>query len=216
MVDETPGEGATARSTAAWDAAFRALSPRAAWLYRLLAEHPGPRLRPEAAVAVLGAGSEAAEAAVDELERRRLLEMRLDGHLHFPEPQRAHARRCAPPGDGAGEVAASRCRVVRWYRRQAERALALAGEPVPAARPAGSAVPAPDIPLADGAAARRWLGQARPSLVACVELARQQGAEADAEALAEALRDLGIATSTGWPAPRPEPGPATEPATERH
>jgi tetratricopeptide (TPR) repeat protein len=174
---------------AVWDAAYRGLSARAARLYLLLAEHPTAHFPPEAPAAALGEGQDAADEALDELETASLLEVRLDGHLHLHELLRAHARRRAREDGDPEQAAAAALRVIRWYRRQAERAdLLAAGRRMRFAGPAQPALPyAPDVPLADEAEARRWLDQERLGLVGCVRLAYEHGADADAWALCEPL-----------------------------
>jgi tetratricopeptide (TPR) repeat protein len=178
---------------AVWDVAYRGLTPRAARLYLLLAGHPAAHFPPQAAAAALGEGQDAAEEAVDKLETAGLLEVRLDGHLHLREPLRAHARRRAredgeanPDGGAdAGEARAATLRVIRWYRRQAERAdLLAAGPRLRFAAPLPAPPYAPDVPLADGAEARRWLEAERRALFGCVRLAREHGPDADADAWA--------------------------------
>lgn len=173
---------------AVWDAAYRELGAHASRLYRLLAGHPGSHLTPEGAAAVLGEGAEAAEDAVDELESTGLLQLRLDGRLHFHDLLRAHARRRARQDGDAAEAAAALRRTVRWYRRQAARADALvSGERMRLATPVAPLPYAPDAPLADAAAARRWLEAERQALFGCVRLAGEHGAEDDAWSLCEPL-----------------------------
>ncbi|MGP3970173.1 hypothetical protein [Streptomyces sp. 6N223] len=183
---------------AAWDAAYRGLTPPAARLYRGLAEHPTAHFPPGAAAAALGEGKDAADDALDELETAGLLEVRLDGHLHLPGPLRAHARRRAREHGDPASAGAAALRIVRWYRRQAERADRLAppaarsdGPPLRFAEPVPALPYAPDVPLADAAAARRWLDQERPALCGCVRLAYEHGADADAWGLCEPLRPHG-------------------------
>lgn len=173
---------------AEWDAAYRGLSAPAALLYRLLACHPTAHFPPQAAIAVLNQGQDAADDALDELETASLLQVRLDGHFHLHDLLRAHARRCARrDGDPATARAAAR-RVVRWYRRQAERAdLLAAGPRMRLATPLPALPYAPDVPLADETAARRWLERARPALTGCVRLAYEHGEDTDAWALCEPL-----------------------------
>lgn len=192
-----------------WDAAYRALGPNAALLYRLLPEHPGPSFTPESAAALLGLGSDRAEEALEELETAGLLDARdvlgtEDGRMRLPELLRAHARRRARQDGDETEPAEARRRVVTWFLRQAQRADTFAAggrlvlaEPV---RPIPGAPDAPDTALADPAhagdrqeakaravRAARWLHTERHALFASVRIAYSTGLDTQAWALCEPL-----------------------------
>lgn len=174
---------------AVWDAAYRGLSARAARLYRLLAEHPAAHFPPESAAAALGEGQDAADDALDELERASLLEVRLDGHLYLHGLLRAHARRRARAAGDAAEARQAARRVVRWYRRQAERADELVAGPRMRLATAVEELPyAPDVAFDGGAdGARRWLEHERVALYGCVRLAFAHGEDTEAWSLCEPL-----------------------------
>jgi tetratricopeptide (TPR) repeat protein len=169
---------------ALWDAAYRGVSDRAARLYRLLADHPGPYVTPDAVVALLGEGVVAAEDALDELNAVSLLEARLDGHLYLHDLLREHARRWARRDGDAAEADTGRRRIVKWLRRQAERADLLTDKrrmrlialvpPLP---------DAPDVSFDDESAARRWLHRERSALFGAVSLAYAHGYDTDAWSL---------------------------------
>ncbi|MFE7594936.1 NB-ARC domain-containing protein [Kitasatospora sp. NPDC057512] len=173
---------------AVWDAAYAALPPGAARLYRLLPHHPGPVVTVGAAAALLGGGAEAAADALDELDDAGLLLPRPDGRgLH--DLIRGHAARRA---DAAGDDApAARRRLVRWYRRQAARAdLTAAGPRLVVARPPveePGLAEAPDVPFASRLDALHWLEREHLALYGCVRIAYEDGLDADAVALCEPL-----------------------------
>ncbi|MGP3986284.1 hypothetical protein [Streptomyces sp. 3N207] len=184
---------------AVWDAAYRELSAPAARLYRLLAAHPGPSFTAASATALLGsADPDTAYDALGELEHASLIAVwarageadSAAAHGSAPEPEsdgaterlrmhdllRAHAQRRARRDSDPGEAAAARRRVVRWYRRQAERADELiAGGRMRFATPVPPLPYAPDVPFADKADAARWMRAEEPALYACVHLAHDSG-----------------------------------------
>ncbi|WP_103503743.1 MULTISPECIES: AAA family ATPase [unclassified Streptomyces] len=174
-----------------WDAEYRRLPEEAAELYRLLPAHPGgPYLCAEAAVALLGRGEHAAQDALAALLRAGLLEQGpADGRFRLAELPRRHAERCARlAGDPEALVRAER-RVVRWYRRQAERSDRLRGARMRIAEqaPGNGGDGAPDVAFADVAEARHWAQRERHALYSAVTTALRAGADADGWALAEAL-----------------------------
>ncbi|MEV7777004.1 NB-ARC domain-containing protein [Kitasatospora sp. NPDC088351] len=175
---------------AVWDAAYAGLDPDAARLYRLLPHHPGPVVTGHVAAALLGVGLERAEDALAELETAGLLQRRPDG-LGMHALLRGHALRRAGRRSEDGEAAAGRHRLVRWYRRQAGRADLLAAGPrltVSGPVPDGPAQgEAPDVEFTDKYRAMHWLESERLALYGCVRIAYEDGLDADAVALCEAL-----------------------------
>lgn len=192
-----------------WDAAYLSLTPDAALLYRLLADHPGPSFTAESAAAILGLGRDAADEALEELEIAGLLDTRdvsatADGRMRLPELMRAHARRRARhDGDDGhdGESAEARRRIVNWFLEQAQRAdLFAAGPRLTLAAPVPRVPGTGDVPLADPADAERpdearararlaarWLNTERHALYASVRLAHSLGLDAQTWALCEPL-----------------------------
>ncbi|NLU67534.1 hypothetical protein HCC30_09670 [Streptomyces sp. HNM0574] len=178
---------------AVWNTAYRELSADAALLYRLLPVVPGPHVSPAAAAALLGAGEDRAADALDELEDAGLLEdAASDGAdlLRMPDLLRSHARRCrrALPDGGEAETGEATRRLVRWYRRQAERAdRAQQQKRMRFAEPVPPLPYAPDLEFAGGGEAGRWLEAERHALHGCVRLAYEAGEDEDAWALCEPL-----------------------------
>ncbi|WP_405560464.1 NB-ARC domain-containing protein [Streptomyces sp. NBC_01180] len=174
---------------AVWDAAYGDLGPDAARLYRLLAVHPGPYLVPEGVTALFGEGPDAAEDALEELERASLLLPGRGGRLSMHDLLRAHAVRCARRDGGETEAAEARGRVIRWYLRQAQRADALAAGPRMTFAGAMPAVEgAPDVEFgSDKQHALRWLEGEHLALYGCVRAAYAYGMDTEAWALCEPL-----------------------------
>ncbi|MFD4628469.1 NB-ARC domain-containing protein [Streptomyces sp. NPDC058284] len=185
---------------AVWDAAYQDLTPGAATLYRLLVEHPGPWIDPQAVTALLGRGEDEAEDALDELVRASLLARGHDGRLRLHDLLRAHAVRRADRArrdDGGRAADEARRRVIRWYLRQAQRAdLLRAGTRMTFAAPVPALPDTPDtdfgITPTDGekrrkAKALHWLEAERLALHDCVRVAHARGLDDEAWALCEPL-----------------------------
>ncbi|WP_328316907.1 NB-ARC domain-containing protein [Streptomyces sp. NBC_00388] len=174
---------------AVWDAAYGDLGPAAARLYRLLAVHPGPYPAPEAVTALFGEGADAAEDALEELERASLLLPGRGGRPGMHDLLRAHAVRCVRRDGGEAEAAGARGRLIRWYLRQAQRADALAAGPRMRFAGEVSAVEgAPDVEFGPGKQrALRWMESERLALFGCVRAAYACGMDAEAWALCEPL-----------------------------
>jgi tetratricopeptide (TPR) repeat protein len=187
-----------------WDTAYGGLSRSAALLYRLLPHHPGAAFTLDSATALLGLGPEAGQAALEELDRAGLLDLRVvagteDGRMRLPGPLHAHALRRSRRDADEGEAADAQTRVVRWFVRQAQRADRFAaGKRLTVADFIGPLPGAPDVPLedpeeaVDGAVraeraerASRWLYDERHALFACVRLAHSRQLDAEVVALSE-------------------------------
>ncbi|RBM12661.1 tetratricopeptide repeat protein [Streptomyces sp. PT12] len=176
-----------------WDAAYRELGVNGALLYRLLADVPGGTFTADVATALLGRGPEAADEALEDLERSGLLDGR-QRRMRLPELLRAHARRRARQDGDERERDEALRRIVRWYLRQAQRAdLLAAGTRLTVADRVPELPGSPDVPF-DGPQemtakqrAYAWLADERHALYACVRLAHALGWDAEAWALCEPL-----------------------------
>ncbi|MEU5306508.1 tetratricopeptide repeat protein [Streptomyces noursei] len=183
-----------------WNATYHDLGAPARTLYRLLAAEPGPVIGPQAAVALLGAGAEVAEEALEELEDAGLLDLVPDlDDDHDPDDDpavrlrmhalvRAHALRRAASDAAGGETAGGRQRNIRWHLRQAQRADELgAGKRMTLAARVSALPGTPDVDFRGKSAALRWLHTERRVLHACVRVAYEAGLDAESWALCEPL-----------------------------
>jgi tetratricopeptide (TPR) repeat protein len=172
-----------------WDAAYEALGPGAARLYRLLAYAPGTTFTVHSAAAILGCGVDAAVEALEELDAAALVVNVGDDfagqRMVLPAPLRAHARRRVQRHGDQEEVAGAQRRIVSWYLRQAQLA---------DARTAGSRlVVAPRVPALPGIEdapvddAFEWVDAERHALYGCVAIAAARRFDAEAWALCEPL-----------------------------
>ncbi|MFI1831621.1 NB-ARC domain-containing protein, partial [Streptomyces sp. NPDC020412] len=188
LVAELHGKGIP-MVEAVWDAAYAGLAPESARLYRLLPQHPGPRVRELTAAVLLGCDPVLAGKALEELESAGLLEFLTDGwRMH--SLLRGHAERRARQEDPEGsERARARRSSIAWYRRQAARAdLLMAGPRMTFAPTLEQVNPLPpDVEFAGKPEAIGWLEAHRLALYECVRLAFDDGLYEDAWALCEPL-----------------------------
>jgi tetratricopeptide (TPR) repeat protein len=174
---------------AIWDAAYEALGPDAARLYRLLADAPGPTFTGYSAAAVLGCGRDTADLALEELDAAALVVNVRDDfgneRMLLPAPLRAHAGRRARRHDDQEEHSAALQRIVSWYLRQAQRADTLAAGTRLTLAPAVPELPdAPDVQFGN---AFEWLEAERHALYGCVAIAYARGLDTEAWSLCEPL-----------------------------
>jgi tetratricopeptide (TPR) repeat protein len=186
------------------DVAYGELSVRAALLYRLLADYPGPTFTRASATALLGAGADAGDAALEELDRAGLVNVReasqdVHARLRLSQTQRAHGRGRARQDAADDELARAHERFLRWFVRQQQRTdRFLAGERLIVAELVGPVQDAPDVPLADPEDAAtdeeritrlrqvaRWQYAEQHTLFAAVPLAYGRGLDALGVALCE-------------------------------
>ncbi|WP_239010012.1 AAA family ATPase [Streptomyces sp. 769] len=177
-----------------WNATYHDLGGPARTLYRLLAAEPGPAISPQAAVALLGTGEDAAEEALEELEDAGLLDLVPDldddraVRLRMHALVRDHARRRAATDGADGETASGRQRNIFWHLRQAQRADELAaGERMTFAARMLALPGTPDVDFPGKTAALHWLHSERRVLHSCVRVAYDAGLYAESWALCEPL-----------------------------
>ncbi|MEU9608270.1 NB-ARC domain-containing protein [Streptomyces sp. NPDC048057] len=188
LVAELHGKGIP-MVEAVWDAAYEALAPEAARLYRLLPQLPDPRVRELTAAVLLGCEPVTAGDALEELESAGLLEPLADGwRMHGL--LRGHAERRGRQEDPDGsERARARRASIAWYRRQAARAdLLAAGSRMTFAQiPERVNALVPDVEFAGKPEALGWLETHRLALCGYVRLSFDDGLYEDAWALCEPL-----------------------------
>ena len=181
----TTGETATnLRAVLSWS--FSALTPAAAEMFRLLAEHPGPDISPAAAASLAGVPPGQARAALAELAASHLLSEPRTGRLAYHDLLRLYA--AEQLGEAEGHAAGRRL-LDHYVRTACAAASALnpsrhppdLGPPVAGAQP--ESVAGEDQALA-------WLRTERQVLLRVLSYAAGTGSDARAWQLAWALTDF--------------------------
>ncbi|HET6705771.1 AfsR/SARP family transcriptional regulator [Amycolatopsis sp.] len=174
---DLPGENL--RTVFSWS--YRALSPAAARLFRLLAVHPGQTVS-AAGVAAL-AGAESGEA-LSELTRANLLDRSAPGRYRCHDLLRDYAAELAGE-DPEAQVA--RHRVLDWYLHTtaaAERRLRPHRPPFELVTPIAAVTP---VAFPDHRSAMRWCDAEQANLVAAIDSAAAGGLHEHAWQLALAV-----------------------------
>ncbi|MFE7315922.1 BTAD domain-containing putative transcriptional regulator [Streptomyces sp. NPDC057555] len=165
---------------------YRALSPQAARVFRLLALHPGPDLALPAVASLAGAPRETAEALLEELTDAGLLQRIGDRHL-LHDLLRAYAGTQLTADEAASRRHAAVHRMLDHYlhtARAADRLLDEHRDPIPLAPPCpGSQVKV----LTTHEQASNWLAAEHTVLVAAVAQAAATGFQGHAWRLAWTL-----------------------------
>jgi DNA-binding SARP family transcriptional activator/tetratricopeptide (TPR) repeat protein len=169
-LDAFDGGDPATQVRAVFSTSYRALSPTAATLFRLLGLHGGPDISAAAAASLLGGPS---AAALTELTQAHLLTQHRPGRYTSHDLLRAYAAETAEEIDGETRHAA----LTRLFEHYARGAIAATDLLYPHDRyrrlslpPAPDYAPAPAF--TDPAEAMAWLDGERPNLVAaCVHAA---------------------------------------------
>ncbi|WP_432829979.1 BTAD domain-containing putative transcriptional regulator [Dactylosporangium sp. CA-092794] len=113
--DETEDDEreASLRSVFAWP--YRALTPVAARLFRLLGLHPGTSIAPPAAAALLGVGVEQAELLLNALAKTNLVSHDVARHYRLHDLLRAFAADRAAAEDPPARTREALRRLLDWY-----------------------------------------------------------------------------------------------------
>jgi DNA-binding SARP family transcriptional activator/tetratricopeptide (TPR) repeat protein len=165
----------------------RALSPRAARLFRLLGIHPGPDVSREAAAALHGDTPAAVRPLLAELTRAHLIGERAPGRFTLHDLLRAYATEQAHAHEPEAERRLALHRLLDHYLHTAHRAAMLfetARSPIAVPAPVPHAEP---LPLADGPQALAWLTSEHPVVLAAIRRAADAGFGAHAWQLAWTL-----------------------------
>jgi tetratricopeptide (TPR) repeat protein len=186
-LDALTGDDPASDVRAVFSWSYRALSPAAAELFRLLGLHPGPEVSVGAAASLAGLAPAAARSLLDELTRATLLAENTPGRFTFHDLLRAYAGEQARAQEPAGAREAALRRMVDHYLHTALAADRL----LDAHRvPVRSATPEPgvtvDVPP-DSAAALQWFTTEQPVLVAVVDRAATAGLDLQVWLLSWAL-----------------------------
>jgi tetratricopeptide (TPR) repeat protein len=157
------GDPATdVRAVFSWS--YRALSPDAATLFRLLGLHPGPDFSAAAAASLAGVR----KLPLDELARMHLVEEHVPGRYRLHDLLRAYAAELATTDPGRDAATA---RMVDHYLHTAfaaDRLLNPLREPIELDGPAQGVVPEP---IADREHAMAWFTAEHPVLIALTAVA---------------------------------------------
>jgi DNA-binding SARP family transcriptional activator/tetratricopeptide (TPR) repeat protein len=191
------GDPAT-RLQAVFSWSYRALTPAAARLYRLLGLHPGPDLAAPVAASLVGLPPALTRPLLAELTRASMLAEQPPGRYAFHDLLRAYAAELAGTLDSEADRHAAIGRLLDHYvhaAHVADRLLSPERDPIPLAAPATGVMP--EQP-ADSAAATAWLTAERRVLLAAAELAAEAGFDTQAWQLAR-LSDTFLDRRGHWP-----------------
>jgi DNA-binding SARP family transcriptional activator/tetratricopeptide (TPR) repeat protein len=164
---------------------YRALTPDAARLFRLLGLHPGPDIAIPAAAGLAATPPGTVRVLMTELVRSSLLAEHVRGRYTFHDLLRAYAEGLEPDADRRREA---RARLIDHYVRTAHAAAVLLNpDRDPILVPLDDAADAAPEALADRQAARNWLTAERPVLIALALSAAAGGFDKQPWQLAWAL-----------------------------
>jgi tetratricopeptide (TPR) repeat protein len=192
-------EGAEAvRAVFAWS--YRALSPEAARLFRLLGLHPGPEFGLGAVAALVGVSVRRARQLLDVLVGAHLLEQTAPDRFEFHDLLRAYAGDQAQREEPEGERSAALRRVLDWYLHTADSAqgwISPDEDHLPSQPPAEGVTPAS---FADYDQAVDWAEREHANFLPAVRAAAKAGLDAHAWQLAALLWNAKAPSSltTDW------------------
>jgi DNA-binding SARP family transcriptional activator/tetratricopeptide (TPR) repeat protein len=178
---------ADVRAVFSWS--YRALTPAAARLFRLLGLHPGPDISAAAAASLGGVAARPARAALATLADLHLVSEHVPGRFALHDLLRGYAAELARTIDPEpGQHAAARRMLDHYLHTAHGAALLLIPHPLhgPVALPPRHPGAGPEQ-LADAAAAHTWFDAERLVLLAVIEQAAATGWHAHAWQLAQAL-----------------------------
>lgn len=175
---------------AVFDLSYRALSPPAARLYRLLGLHPGTELGAGVAAAAVDTSLQIAEQLLDELHQSSLIEETSEGRHRFHDLIRLHAVECARSAETPDDLATATRRIVDWYLHTATAAGRIVTPHRSGLQRDIEFPPAEPVTFADHAQAMAWLWLERTNLPAAAEFAEKAGWDEVAWQLADAMWGL--------------------------
>jgi DNA-binding SARP family transcriptional activator/tetratricopeptide (TPR) repeat protein len=188
-LDSLDGGDAVTEVRAVFSWSYRALSPPAAALFRLVGLHPGPDLSVAAAASLAGLPAPPTRRLLRELTHASLVGEHRPGRYACHDLLRAYAAELGAQTDPAADRRAATIRVIDHYLHSAEAVgeLLYPQRPppcVPVAAPAGGV--APETFDAE-AAGTEWLSVEYPVLLAVLRLAAGGGYDTRAWQLASVL-----------------------------
>ncbi|MFF0329683.1 BTAD domain-containing putative transcriptional regulator [Nonomuraea angiospora] len=174
-LDGFAGFDATAAPQAVFSWSYRALTPAAARLFRLLGTAPGPGLSASAAAGLAGLSLSDALPPLQELTAAHLLTEHVPGRFTFHDLIRAYAAETAAEEEADHDVTAALHRLLDHYLRTAHRCSELI-------KPGQNAIPFPEPrdgvtpdPVDDTVQALAWFGAEEEAVLAAVEHAARLG-----------------------------------------
>jgi DNA-binding SARP family transcriptional activator/tetratricopeptide (TPR) repeat protein len=159
----------------AFACSYRAITPAAARLFRLLGLHPGPDVTLPAAASLAGAGRERVRPWLAELRRAHLVTEHVPGRYALHDLLRAYAADLAERDDAGPQRRAARRRLLDHYVHTAQAAGTLLH---PHRDPIAPAALSPGVapePLADRPQALAWCIAEHRVLLALIRLADAHG-----------------------------------------
>ena len=186
-LDALDGGDPATRVRAVFSWSYKALSPAAARLFRLLGLHPGPDISAAAAASLAGEAPGRARLLLAELAGAHLLAEPVPGRYSFHDLLRAYAGELARAQGEEDEREQATQRMLDHYLHTALKAQRLLGPP------ADHIVPSPARPRvlpeepADREAAMAWFTADHPVLFAALHQAAQDGFDTYVWQLAAAL-----------------------------
>lgn len=174
-LDALSAGDATTDVRAVFSWSYRAVSPGAARLFRLLGLHQAPDIGAEAAAALVGPAGAEARALLPELARAHLVDEHPPGRFGFHDLLRAYAAELARHTDPEEERRAAVDRLLDYYRHRAAAAAHLLEAAPDAAEPG------------DRETALSWFAGEHAALLAAVDLAAASGRDSYAVELAQSL-----------------------------
>jgi tetratricopeptide (TPR) repeat protein len=178
-------QAADVRAVLSWS--YRALSPAAARLVRLLGLHPGPDIATAAAASLADLPAARVRPLLSELTGANLITEHIPGRYHFHDLLRAYATELVHRPDSDAERRAATARMFSHYLHTAHAAAQLLD---PHRLPITLDPLCPGVlpeELADREQAVRWFTTEHPTLVSAIGQAAGTGFDAQAWRLAGAL-----------------------------
>ncbi len=185
---DTADAATSPRSVFSWS--YRLLSPSAARLFRLLAEHPGPDIPALAAASLAGVRPGQALRLLEELCEANLLAAPQPGRFGLHDLLRAYASERGSEEERAADRDAAMRRVLTWYLHTAAAAARTIDPGRRHVDLDGSALPGVPVTFAGQDDALRWLESERPNLLAAVACASRRHVHQIAWKLPVTLWDL--------------------------
>jgi tetratricopeptide (TPR) repeat protein len=184
LLDAGSDAGTAVRSVFSWS--YRHLDPAAARAFRFVGLHPGSDLEPYAAGALTGSTPQQARRLLADLARTHLIRETGADRFSMYDLFRVYARELARTEDGpAGRDGLTS--LLDYYLGASAAAMETLYPAETRRRPCIPRPPSPVAPMADAAAALRWLDSERANIVAAAGYAADHGWPAHATLLSSTL-----------------------------